>query len=144
MPEPTNRASEASIRDLLRETIRLYHEEGRYPGPWEDCSRVAHLVEADPQEYRDLYPDLVDVWGDVIAGTCSFGEEILSQSEEWLLDRRKWLSQPFFDFFQKYRPLQPFVTEAGTPALCRELTVYETLRVQLLRVIDWALEECSN
>lgn len=143
-PESSPRASKASIRNLLCRTIRLYRKEGRHPGPWEDCDRIARAACSDPEAYRDLYPDLVDGWGDVIAGTCSFGKSIFGQPTEWLMERKQWLSKPFFDYCPEYQPLRPFVTEAATPELHRELQTYEALRVQLLEVIDWVLAERSD
>ncbi len=66
MSNPTAGTTEASIRDLLRRTVRLYRDEGRHPGPWEDCARIIQAAGDETEEYRDLYPDLTDIYCDIM------------------------------------------------------------------------------
>ena len=128
-----------TIEEQADEVLRLFKESCR-PFPYAGCRA---LIRDSGEAYEGLIPDL-DLYFSEIAGYCSWGRTIPKWSKEKLFEARNKLSKSFFDKHPKFQPLQPAVSETGTPDMYESLKLYEVMRRNLVDLISQVLSERSR
>jgi hypothetical protein len=123
---------QANSQEIARALMCLYEESCQTPFPYEDSRK---LLREEKGQYEGLIPSL-DFYFSTIAGYCSWGKRILKWNEEKIKEAKDLLGKSFFEKYPQYKPLEQMVTEANTPALYKELVAYETMRLNLLRLLS--------
>jgi hypothetical protein len=123
----------SAIGDLLSQLDALSGSDGG-PFPYEGCRRLRAAV---GERHEGLIPDL-DAYLSEFAGYRSWGNKILTWSDEKIAAVENRVSQSFFDRFPSYAELKPIleVTEASDVrrALQNAEKTREVLRHLLLAI----------
>jgi hypothetical protein len=119
------------VNEMIIELSNLY-EESHGPFPYSDCRK---LIGKEVKRYEDLTADL-NMYFSTIAGYCSWGKRILKWSNDQVKEAEARLEKTFFEKYPQYGALKHLITEANTPDLYKEMTVYESMRALLLSVFS--------
>ncbi len=126
--------------DLIKQASAiktLYDEACQTPFPYQGIRRL--LKEAGAK-YDGLIPDL-DLHFSTIAGYCSWGKRLLNWDTEKVGEAMASLERGFFDKHPEYKPLESMITQQE---LVTKLSIYETMRVELLHLLKRLQEGRAN
>jgi hypothetical protein len=109
------------------------------PFPYADCHRLQEHVAHG--EY--LIPDL-DIYFAEIAGYGSSASRLKQRDKKQLHDSLKYLRMTFFEKHPEHRHLKEKINNRDTPELERYLRVTNTVRLEILPIIERLANEDEN
>ena len=110
----------------------------RGPFPYEDCRKL--MKQAGNIKYDDLIPDLNNYFYEIVSHSAG-AKNLTAWPSHKLTQSQTALSKSFFQRFPKYHSLESMVDGRNTPDLDLKLRQSEQMRVTLLELIAFELQE---
>lgn len=109
------------------------------PFPYADCHQLQEHV--THREY--LIPDL-DIYFAEVAGYGSSASRLEQREKQQLHDSLKYLRMTFFEKHPEHRHLEEKIDSGDTPELERRLRATNTVRLEILPIIERLVNEDEN